>query len=79
MAKKEVKVDVLDQMHQATMIANEQKNFMDSRRKECERAIARELRRQKLPKYFTGEINYHNFTIRIQRRLVIQFMGVKED
>ena len=73
MAKKNVKVDVLDQMHEATMIVNEQKKAMDANRKEMERAIARELRRQKLPKNYTGEIKYHEYTIRIQRRTIIQF------
>ena len=75
MAKKNVKVDVLDQMHEATMIVNEQKKVMDANRKEMERAIARELRRQKLPKNYTGEIKYHEYTIRIQRRTIIQFMS----
>jgi phosphopentomutase len=46
----------------------------DTKRKEMERAIARELRRQKLPKNYTGEIKYHDYTIRIQRRTIIQFM-----
>jgi len=45
------------------------------RAKEMERAIARELRRQKLPKNYTGEIKYHDYTIRIQRRTIIQFMS----
>ena len=75
MATKKVKVDVLDLMHEATMIVNEQKKTMDANRKDMERAIARELRRQKLPKSFTGEIPYHGYTIRIQRRTVIQFMS----
>ena len=30
MAKKQTKVDVLDQMHEAALIANEQKKKMDS-------------------------------------------------
>ena len=75
MATKTKKVDVLDQMHEATMIVNEQKKVMDANRKEMERAIARELRRQKLPKNYTGEIKYHEYTIRIQRRTIIQFMS----
>lgn len=75
MAKKNVKIDVLDQMHEATMIVNEQKKVMDANRKEMERAIARELRRQKLPKNYTGELPYHDYKIRIQRRTIIQFMS----
>ena len=75
MATKTKKVDLLDQMHEATMIVNEQKKVMDANRKEMERAIARELRRQKLPKNYTGEIKYHEYTIRIQRRTIIQFMS----
>jgi len=74
MVKKEVKVDVLDLMFEATMIANEQKKVLDANKKDADRAIARELRRQKLPKNYTGEITYHDHTIRIQRRTIIQFM-----
>ena len=75
MAKKNETVDVLDQMHEATMIVNAQKKEMDAIRPQVDRAIARELRRQKLPKNYTGEIKYHNYTIRIQRRMIIQFMS----
>ena len=75
MAKKEVEVDVLDLMYEATMIANEQKKVLDANKKEADRAIARELRRQKLPKNYAGEIKYHDHTIRIQRRTIIQFMS----
>ena len=75
MAKKINKVDVLDQMHEASVIANAQKKLMDSLRAQAESEVARELRRQGLPKDFTGEIVYHGYTIRIQRRTVIQFMS----
>ena len=75
MAKKQNQVDVLDQMHEATMIVNEQKKTMDSIRPLVEREIARELRKQKLPKNYAGEISYHGYTIRIQRRTIIQFMS----
>ena len=76
MAKKKNQVDVLDQMHEASVIANAQKKLMDSLRVQAESEIARELRKQGLPKNFTGEIVYHGYTIRIQRRTIIQFMGV---
>jgi len=75
MAKNQLKVDVLDLMYEATMIANEQKKVLDANKKEADRAIARELRRQKLPKNYAGEIKYHDHTIRIQRRTIIQFMS----
>lgn len=74
MAKKN-QVDILDQMHEATMLINEQKKTMDTHRKEMERAVARELRRQRLPKNYAGELLYHGYTIRIQRRTIIQFMS----
>lgn len=74
MAKKN-QVDILDQMHEATMLINEQKKTMDTHRKEMERAVARELRRQRLPKNYAGELPYHGYTIRIQRRTIIQFMS----
>jgi GTPase Era involved in 16S rRNA processing len=74
MAKKQTKVDVLDQMHEAALIANEQKKKMDSLKQESDRAIARLLRRLKLPKYYSGEVPYNGYTIRIQRRTIIQFM-----
>ena len=48
---------------------------MDTHRKEMERAVARELRRQRLPKNYAGELPYHGYTIRIQRRTIIQFMS----
>ena len=44
MAKKQTKVDVLDQMHEAALIANEQKKKMDSLKQESDRAIARSCR-----------------------------------
>lgn len=74
MAKKQVKVDILDQMHEAAMIANEQKKKMDALKPQSDREIVRLLRRLKLPKYYSGEVPYHDYTIRIQRRTVIQFM-----
>ena len=74
MAKTTSQVDVLDQMHEAAVIANRQKKTMDGLRPQVERAVAREIRRQKLGKYFTGEMQYHGYTIRIQRRTIIQFM-----
>ena len=66
--------DAIDQMHEASVIANRQKKTMDNLRPQVERAIARELRRQHLGKYYTGELQYHGYTIRIQRRTIIQFM-----
>ena len=75
MATKKNQVDILDQMHEATMLINEQKKTMDVHRKEMERAVARELRKRHLGKNFTGELPYHGYTIRIQRRTIIQFMS----
>ena len=75
MAKK-IDLTVIDQQRATTMAVNELKKDMDSRRSDVERAIAKLLREKGLPKNFTGEIEYNGYTIRVQRRTVIQFMGV---
>ena len=74
MAKK-IDLAVLDQQHATTMAANELKKDLDSRRTDVDRAVAKLLRQLKLPKNFSGEIEYNGYTIRIQHRTVIQFMG----
>ena len=70
-----IKFDALDKMHEATMVINDQKQVMDAFREQAERALARELRRQGLGKNYTGELPYHGYTIRVQRRTIIQFMS----
>ena len=65
---------VLDRMHDAAMAANEQKKNMDAMRPEADRAVARLLRARRLSKNFTGELEHNGYTIRIQRRTIIQFM-----
>ena len=78
MAKK-IDLTVLDQQHATTMAANELKKQLDSRRTDVDRAIAKLLRERGLPKNFSGEIEYNGYTIRVQHRTIIQFMGsVKE-
>ena len=75
MAKK-IDLAVLDQQHATTMAANELKKQLDSRRVDVYRAIAKLLRDRGLPKNFSGELEYNGYTIRIQRRTIIQFMGI---
>ena len=74
MAKK-IDLTVLDQQHATTMAANELKKELDSHRAEVERAIAKLLRERGLPKNYTGELSYNGYTIRVQRRTIIQFMS----
>ena len=74
MAKK-IDLSVIDQQRATTMAANELKKQLDSRRAEVDRAVAKVLRERGLPKDFAGEIEYNGYTIRVQRRTVIQFMG----
>ena len=74
MAKK-IDLTVLDQQHATTMAANELKKELDSHRAEVERAIAKLLRERGLPKNYTGELEFNGYTIRIQRRTIIQFMS----
>ena len=74
MAKK-IDLTVLDQQRATTMAANELKKELDSHRAEVERAIAKLLRERGLPKNYTGELEFNGYTIRIQRRTIIQFMS----
>ena len=71
-----INLSVIDQQHAAALAANEQKKDMDARRPHVERAIAKLLRQRGLSKNFTGELEYNGYTIRIQRRTIIQFMGI---
>ena len=50
------------------MAANELKKDLDSRRTDVDRAVAKLLRQLKLPKNFSGEIEYNGYTIRIQQK-----------
>ena len=74
MAKK-IDLTVLDQQRATTMAANELKKELDSHRADVERAIAKLLRDRGLPKNYTGELEFNGYTIRIQRRTIIQFMS----
>ena len=74
MAKK-IDLTVIDQQRATTMAANELKKQLDSRRQDVDKAISKVLRIKGLPKNFSGEIEYNGYTIRIQNRRVIQFMG----
>ena len=78
MAKK-IDLAVIDQQHEAAMAANDLKKQMDTNRPEVERAIAKVLRDRGLPRNYAGELEYNGYTIRIQRRTVIQFLGEKTD
>lgn len=70
-----INLEVIDLQHATTMAANELKKEMDSRRAEVERAIGKLLRDKGLPKNYTGELEYNGYTIRVQRRTIIQFMS----
>ena len=70
-----INLEVLDQQHATTMAANELKKDLDSRRTEVERAIGKLLRDRGLPKNYSGELEYNGYTIRVQRRTIIQFMS----
>ena len=74
MAKK-INLEVIDQQRATTMAANELKKQLDSRRAEVDRAIAKVLRERGLPATFSGEIEYNGYTIRVQRRTIVQFMN----
>lgn len=69
-----IDLSVLDQQRATTLAANELKKDLDSRRANVERAIAKLLRERGLPKNYTGELEYNGYTIRVQRRTIIQFM-----
>ncbi len=73
---KQIDLSVLDQQRATTMAANELKKDLDSRRTDVDRAVAKLLRQRGLPRNFTGELEYNGYTIRVQRRTVIQFMGI---
>ena len=75
MAKK-INLEVIDQQRATTMAANELKKDLDARRADVDRAIAKLLRERGLPKNFSGELEYNGYIIRVQRRTVIQFMGL---
>ena len=73
---KKIDLSVIDRQRATTMAANELKKDLESHRQDVERAIAKVLRDQGLPKNYTGELDFNGYTIRVQRRTVIQFMGV---
>ena len=70
-----INLEVIDQQRATTMAANELKKDMDLRRPKVERAISKLLRDKGLPKNYTGELEYNGYTIRVQRRTIIQFMS----
>lgn len=74
MAKK-IDLSVLDQQRAKTLAINELKKDMDAQRAAQERAIAKLLREKGLPKDYSGELEYNGYTIRVQRRTVIQYMN----
>ena len=74
-----IDLSVIDRQHEAAMAANELKKHMDTNRPEVERAIAKVLRDRGLPRNYAGELVHNGYTIRIQRRTVIQFLGEKND
>jgi hypothetical protein len=59
--------EVINQMHAATIAANENKAIIDALRPEAEKAIQELLKQQGKPASFTGTIEYNGIKIVVRR------------
>lgn len=62
-----INFDVIDQMYSAVLSANENEATIKALRPQVEEAVRELIQRRGLPATYTGIIEYHGISIRVQR------------